>query len=172
MSQIEPYAADSLLQDIRRLIDDTRTTVATTINASLTILYWQIGRRINADMLEGERAPYGEQIVARLAEQLTLEYGQSFAEKNLRRMVQFARVYPDEQNVVSLIRHLSWTHFLALLPLKDPLQRDSGRVTAAGTGSRRRARGPWPRRNVRHAGAPARYRRARPARRPSPRRGP
>ena len=32
MSQIEPYAADNLLQDIRRLIDDTRTTVATTIN--------------------------------------------------------------------------------------------------------------------------------------------
>ena len=90
----------------------------------MTILYWQIGRRISADILEGERAPYGEQIVARLAEQLTVEYGQSFAEKNLRRMVQFASVYPDEQIVVSLIRHLSWTHFLALLPLKDPLQRD------------------------------------------------
>jgi predicted nuclease of restriction endonuclease-like (RecB) superfamily len=124
VSQIEPYATDSLLQDIRRLIDDTRTAVATTINTGLTLLYWQIGRRINADILEGERAPYGERIVVHLAEQLTLEYGQSFAEKNLRRMVQFANVYPDEQIVVSLIRHLSWTHFLALLPLKDALQRD------------------------------------------------
>ena len=39
-------------------------------------------------------------------------------------MIQFAEVYPDEQIVVSLIRHLSWTHFIALLPLKDPLQRE------------------------------------------------
>ncbi len=50
--------------------------------------------------------------------------GSSFAEQNLRRMVQFAATFPDEQILVSLIRELSWTHFLALLPLKDPLQRD------------------------------------------------
>ena len=42
----------------------------------------------------------------------------------LRRMVQFAAAYPDERIVVSLIRQLSWTHFIALIPLKDPLQRD------------------------------------------------
>src|SRR3546814_10446772 len=53
-----------------------------------------------------------------------LEYGSSFAEQNLRRMVQFAATFPDEQILVSLIRELSWTHFIALIPLKDPLQRD------------------------------------------------
>ncbi|KAB0786023.1 YhcG family protein, partial [Pseudomonas aeruginosa] len=37
---------------------------------------------------------------------------------------QFAVAYPDERIVVSLIRQLSWTHFIALIPLKDPLQRD------------------------------------------------
>src|SRR3546814_6321973 len=39
-------------------------------------------------------------------------------------MVQFAATFPDEQILVSLIRELSWTHFIALIPLKDPLQRD------------------------------------------------
>jgi predicted nuclease of restriction endonuclease-like (RecB) superfamily len=39
-------------------------------------------------------------------------------------MMQFAEVYPDEEIVVSLIRQLSWTHFLVLLPIKDPLARD------------------------------------------------
>src|SRR3546814_14623842 len=53
-----------------------------------------------------------------------LEYGSSFAEQNLRRMVQFATTFPDEQILVSLIRELSWTHFIALIPLKEPLQRD------------------------------------------------
>ncbi|WP_318841862.1 YhcG family protein [Dickeya chrysanthemi] len=59
-----------------------------------------------------------------LAAQLVKEYGSSFAVKNLRRMVQCATTFPDEQIVVSLIRQLSWTHFIALIPLKDPLQRD------------------------------------------------
>jgi len=55
---------------------------------------------------------------------LTRAYGGGFAEKNLRRMMQFAEVFPDEPIVVSLIRQLSWTHIIALLPLKQPLQRE------------------------------------------------
>jgi hypothetical protein len=39
-------------------------------------------------------------------------------------MIQFAEVFPDEGIVVSLIRELTWTHFIALLPLKDPLARE------------------------------------------------
>jgi predicted nuclease of restriction endonuclease-like (RecB) superfamily len=39
-------------------------------------------------------------------------------------MVQFAAMYPEERIVVTLSRQLSWSHFVALLPLKDPLQRD------------------------------------------------
>jgi hypothetical protein len=39
-------------------------------------------------------------------------------------MVQFATTFPDEQIVVSLSRQLSWSHFVTLLPLKNPLQRE------------------------------------------------
>ncbi|EPZ6084399.1 PDDEXK nuclease domain-containing protein, partial [Pseudomonas aeruginosa] len=87
-------------------------------------LYWRIGQRIHTQVLEGRRADYGEEVVLTLAAQLVKEYGSSFSMKNLRRMVQFAVTFPDEQIVVSLIRQLSWTHFIALIPLKDPLQRD------------------------------------------------
>jgi predicted nuclease of restriction endonuclease-like (RecB) superfamily len=113
-----------LIEEVRRLIADSRQTVATTINANLTLLYWRIGNRIIVEVLRGERAVYGQQIVASLSRQLVHEYGQSFGEKNLRRMMQFAETFPKEEIVVSLIRQLSWTHFIALLPLKDPLQRD------------------------------------------------
>ncbi len=64
------------------------------------------------------------EIVASLGRQLVDEFGNGFAEKSLRRMVQFAEVFPDSEIVVSLIRQLSWTHILALIPLKQPLQRD------------------------------------------------
>ncbi|HHK5380771.1 TPA: YhcG family protein [Pseudomonas aeruginosa] len=74
--------------------------------------------------MDGRRGAYGKEVLPTLAAQLVKEYGGSFAEQNLRRMVQFAATFPDEQILVSLIRELSWTHFIALIPLKDPLQRD------------------------------------------------
>jgi len=52
-----------------------------------------------------------------------MEYGGSFSEKNLRRMMQFAEVFPDRGIVVSLIRQLSWTHILAVIPIEDRLKR-------------------------------------------------
>jgi len=39
-------------------------------------------------------------------------------------MMQFAEVFPDEKIVVSLIRQLSWTHIIALIPIENPLKRD------------------------------------------------
>ncbi|WP_265305742.1 PDDEXK nuclease domain-containing protein [Verminephrobacter eiseniae] len=113
-----------LLSDIRALVDAARQYVAQTANATLTMLYWNIGHRIGVELLRKERAPYGQEIVSAVSRELTLAYGNSFSEKNLRRMMQFAEVYPDEKIVVSLIRQLSWTHFIALIPLQDPLQRE------------------------------------------------
>jgi predicted nuclease of restriction endonuclease-like (RecB) superfamily len=113
-----------LLPEIRELILTTRQTVARGVNAALTLLYWQIGTRVRRDILQEKRAEYGEEVVPTLSAQLVAEFGSSFNEKNLRRMVQFAEVFPDEQIVVSLIRELSWTHFIALIPLKDALKRD------------------------------------------------
>ncbi|HGN3268707.1 TPA: YhcG family protein, partial [Pseudomonas aeruginosa] len=92
--------------------------------SELTMLYWRIGQRIRSQVLDGRRGAYGKEVLPNLAAQLVKEYGGSFAEQNLRRMVQFAATFPDERILVSLIRELSWTHFIALMPLKDPLQRD------------------------------------------------
>ena len=112
----------ALIEDIRQIIGEARRSVATTVNAGLTLLYWRIGKRIVNEVLGKERAAYGQQIVVSVARLLVQEYGPSFGEKNLRRMMQFAEVFPEEEIVVSLIRQLSWTHFIALLPIKNSLQ--------------------------------------------------
>ena len=114
----------ALLGDIRALIEASRQRVTSTVNAELTMLFWRIGQRIHTEVLAGQRAGYGEEILPTLAAQLVRDYGRSFADKNLRRMVQFAATFSDEPIVVTLSRQLSWSHFVALLPLKDPLQRD------------------------------------------------
>ena len=106
------------------MILTARAQVAQAVNVGLTMLNWQVGQRIHQDILKEKRADYGEKIVVSLARQLEAEFGRGFAEKNLRRMVQFAEVFPERQIVVSLIRQLSWTHFLPLIPIDDPLKRD------------------------------------------------
>ena len=119
-----PAAPPALLGDIRALIEASRQRVASAVNAELTLLFWRIGQRIHTEVLAGQRAGYGYEILPTLAAQLVRDYGRSFADKNLRRMVQFAATFSDEPIVVTLSRQLSWSHFVALLPLKDPLQRD------------------------------------------------
>lgn len=121
---IAPLHVDGLIGELRQMIDQTRESIASTVNASLTLLYWQVGFRIRTELLQNERAQYGQKIITTVSRQLAADYGKGFTEKNLRRMVQFAEVFHEKQIVVSLIRQLSWTHFIALIPIKDPLKRE------------------------------------------------
>ena len=88
--------------------------------------------------LGGQPALDAAKLVARRwlrAEQLVCEYGRSFADKSLRRRMQFAATYPDELIVVTLSRQLSWPHLVALLPLKNPVYAftEHGTIIAASS---------------------------------------
>jgi hypothetical protein len=98
----------NLISDIRSLIETARHNVAVTVNASLTILYWQIGNRIRHDILKEKRARYGEEILPTLSAKLVPEFGSGFGVRNLSRMVRFAEVFPEGEIVVTLSRQLSW----------------------------------------------------------------
>ncbi len=125
MSKLKKINTEKLLfSEISSLIEESRQYVAHTVNTTLTLLYWKIGKRINTEVLQNKRAEYGKQIVALLSRQLMDNYGKGFAEKSIRRMMQFAQVFPDEQIVASAMRQLSWSHFMELIPLKQPLQRE------------------------------------------------
>ncbi len=119
-----PAAPPALLGDIRALIEAAHQRAASAINAELTLLFWRIGQRSHTEVRAGQRAGYGEEILSTLAEQLARDYGRGFGEKNLRRMVKFAITFPDEPIVATLSRQLSWSHFVLLLALKEPMQRD------------------------------------------------
>lgn len=115
----------SLIQDLRQIIEKARVHVAATANHTLTMMYWRIGERINRDILGNQRAEYGKQIVAQVATQLQEEYGKKgFDVKSIRRMMQFANLFIDEQIVAQVARQLTWSHFIEVLPLKDALQRE------------------------------------------------
>ncbi len=86
--------------------------------------YSNIGNRIREDVLKQQRAEYGEKIVSSLSAQLSAEDGRGLAAWNQFRTIRFAEVFPDEQIVSSLMRQLSWTHFIYIIPLDDPLKRE------------------------------------------------
>lgn len=119
-----PAKKGDLLEDLRAMIEQAKQSVATAINACLTILYWRIGYRIRSEILMKKRAGYGEEIVATVSQELTKEYGQGFTISGLSRMLKFAELFPDEQIVATLSQQLSWSHFVEILPLKEPLKRD------------------------------------------------
>ncbi|MBO4772204.1 MAG: DUF1016 family protein [Bacteroidales bacterium] len=125
-NQIVPQeATQSLMQDLRQIIEQTRVQVATTANYALTTMYWHIGERINRDVLGNQRAEYGKQIVATVVLQLQAEYGaKGFEERTIRRMMKFAQTFPDFQILSTLLSKLSWSHFLIVMTIKDELQRE------------------------------------------------
>ncbi|WP_461252124.1 PDDEXK nuclease domain-containing protein, partial [Treponema sp. R8-4-B8] len=87
-------------------------------NREVTLMYWEIGRYIGSVLLGGERAEYGRRIVATLSQQLVKKYGSGYELRNLRRMVQFAELFPDLSIVSPLATQLSWSHFIEILPLE------------------------------------------------------
>jgi predicted nuclease of restriction endonuclease-like (RecB) superfamily len=110
---------NKLLTDLSQLIEQGKEKIAVQVNSTMTLVYWQIGKRINEDILQNERAEYGKEIIKEIANKLTTRYGRSFAVVNLRRMMQFASVFYDFEIVVPLARQLSWSHFIILIPIES-----------------------------------------------------
>lgn len=113
-----------LFSEIKQLIEESRRQVALTVNFNLTVLYWKTGNLITQDILNSERAVYGEKIIKELATRLTTEYGRGWTEKNLRHFMKFAQVFPNDQIVYTLCRQLSWSHLRMVFSIEDNLKRE------------------------------------------------
>ena len=116
--------ASSLLADLRGLIESARKRIATVSYSTQTLLCWHLGRRLLIENLQGSRAAYGKQILVTVSRELTAEYGRGFGHTEITRMIKFAQLFPEEPIVVTLSQQLSWSHFHALLPIRDSLARD------------------------------------------------
>jgi hypothetical protein len=113
-----------LLNELRDLIQSTRSWVAQAVNTALVLLYWQVGNRIRTERLKSERATYGAQIVVTLSRQLAAELGNGYSRPNLFRMIRFAEVISEREIVSTLSTQLSWSHFVEVLQRKTSLQRN------------------------------------------------
>ena len=117
VSRVLPYG--SMLSGMVELLELSRRASARAVNAIMTATYWEIGRRIvNVEQHGRSRANYGEQLVRRLATDLTARFGRGFAQRNLERFRQFYLAYPQATTIAStVLTHLGTTRTSRELPI-------------------------------------------------------
>lgn len=111
---------NSLVTDLRSIIEQGKRQAYAAINASMITTYWNVGKRIVEEEQHGEaRAEYGKQLLSALAIELQKEYGDNFSERRLRDYRQFYLYFNNLEIWHSRVPNLTWTHFRHLLRIDD-----------------------------------------------------
>ena len=115
---------ESVFSDISTMIYTAKNEVMMRVNTSVISLYWNIGKKLSDEVLQGKKAEYGKNIIGDLSERLTAEYGKGFEKSSVFKMVKFYQEFPEYEKVATLSQQLTWSHFVELLPIEDELKRD------------------------------------------------
>ncbi|WP_309609343.1 PDDEXK nuclease domain-containing protein [Flavobacterium sp.] len=114
----------NLFDSISELINQTRHRVATSINQELTLLYWNIGKTINDDILKNSRADYGKKIIPELSDKLTHLYGSGFNKRNLQNFIKLNTVFEDITILHTVCAKLSWSHIRNIIYIENDIKRE------------------------------------------------
>ena len=112
-----------LNEDVCKIIEGSQQRLATTINAEICMLHWNIGKRIKEDVLFNKRAEYGKQMVKSLANLLTQKYGKGWSDRKLLHCIRAAYTFTENEIVYAVRTQLSWTHLRSLMFIEDKLKR-------------------------------------------------
>ena len=162
MEKREPSRPDSslpLLDDLHRMIEETRQVVAATVNTSLTLLYWRMGKRINEDILKGERAEYGEADCRRTGATIGGRVWPGICEKTSAPHAAVCGGFSRRANCLRTAETIGLDAFQAdHLPRRSA---SSATSTPRCAGSKDGARGRWRRRSTACCSSARRFRRSR-----------
>lgn len=114
-------SSESIYFQIKQVLLQARAKTLTTINTAMVQAYWHVGKLIVEAQGGEERAAYGDDLIKRISERLTKEFGKGFTATNLRYMRMFYLSFPNHH---SLSDKLSWTHYRMLTKVSNPKARD------------------------------------------------
>jgi predicted nuclease of restriction endonuclease-like (RecB) superfamily len=107
---------EKLYSDIKHIIEEGKNNAYRAVNFAMVQTYWHIGKLIVENEQSGkQRAEYGKELIGKLAEKLSAEYGKGFNSSNLWYMRQF---YSTFEKLHALRGELSWTHYRLLLKVE------------------------------------------------------
>ncbi|MGL4671165.1 PDDEXK nuclease domain-containing protein [Cetobacterium sp.] len=128
---------DNLYHDIKALLENARKKVLSTVNSTMTLTYFLIGKKIVEEEQNGElRAEYGKELIKNLATKLTKEFGKGFTVRNLELIRKFYMTYSEDEKTKSVISFsenpfkLSWTHYVRLVRIQNVEERSFYEIEA------------------------------------------
>lgn len=128
---------DNLYHDIKLLLENARKKVLSTVNSTMTLTYFLIGKKIVEEEQNGAlRAEYGKELIKNLATKLTKEFGKGFTVRNLELIRKFYMTYSEDEKTKSLISFsenpfkLSWTHYIRLVRIQNVEERSFYEIEA------------------------------------------
>ena len=84
-----------LYNDACIIIEQAQTSAYRAVNETLIKRNWLLGMRIQHEVLNDQRAEYGEQVVKALSEALSKKYGEGFTKTNLYNYIGFYQTWPE-----------------------------------------------------------------------------
>ena len=112
---------DRLLLNVGETLEQGRQQAVYAVNSAMVHTYWEIGREIVEFEQHGnEKAEYGSGLLNQLSKDLTIRYGSGFSLSNINKMRKMYLTYPILQTVSA---KLTWSHYIELLKIDDPLER-------------------------------------------------
>jgi predicted nuclease of restriction endonuclease-like (RecB) superfamily len=119
---------NNIYTNISNLLKEARQQVIKSVNTTMVITYFEIGRIIVEEEQKGElKADYGKKLLENLSVKLTAEFGSGFSKRNLEQMRKFYLAYQKGQmpsdisvegnsiaKTVSSQFKLGWSHYVLL----------------------------------------------------------
>jgi hypothetical protein len=112
-----------IVSGIMQIVEAARKRAAVYVNTETTLLYYEIGKFLDKELLLENRAEYGASIIATVSLQLTMQLGRGYTYSALKRMIKVAKIFNDE-NMATLSQHLSWSHLIELVSIEKEIKRD------------------------------------------------
>ena len=110
-----------LLSRVGDALQRGRSRLSSALKSIMVETYWEIGRDIVEFEQNGNaKSEYGSEVLDRLSKDLTERYGKGFSRSNVVYIRKLYLVYPNSQ---ALSDQLSFSHYIELLKIEDPLER-------------------------------------------------
>jgi predicted nuclease of restriction endonuclease-like (RecB) superfamily len=120
---ISKETGNNLLEKVIQLLDNARTNIVRSINQTMVLAYFEIGKLIVEEEQSGKnRAEYGLQLINELSGSLSKQYGKGFSTTNIKQMRSFYLAYAKGQTLSDEF-NLSWSHYLKLMRIDDVNER-------------------------------------------------
>ncbi len=112
--QAMPVGYESFITELKNRIRQERLKTVLAANASMLIMYWDIG---NAILKKQQEEGWGAKVVDRMSHDLKEEFPDmnGFSPRNLKYMRKFAETWPDKKIVQAPLAQINWYHNIALM---------------------------------------------------------